>query len=69
MPGGDGTGPLGQGPVSGRGRGYGVNRQRKGGGTISQCVCPQCGAKIPHWQGIPCSTIPCPKCGTKMARR
>ena len=69
MPGGDGTGPLGQGPRGGMGRGgrrgmRGGNRQ----GPAGFCVCPGCGEKIPHKAGVPCSSADCPKCGTRMVR-
>ena len=31
------------------------------------CVCPECGATIPHKErGMPCSTKTCPKCGSVM---
>ena len=74
MPGRDGTGPLGQGPVSGgrAGTGRGGGRGRMGenmaAGPGGYCVCPQCGEQVPHQQGTPCSSISCPKCGLKMVR-
>ena len=63
MPRGDGTGPRGQGPRTGRGlggRGYGRGMGRGGGkgrmegcglGPGGYCVCPFCGA--PHQAGTP----------------
>ncbi|MBN1412360.1 MAG: hypothetical protein JW969_16050 [Spirochaetales bacterium] len=73
MPGKDGTGPSGFGPGSGRGNGYGRNHGRQGGygpdaGITGSCVCPACGEKITHRQGVPCYKEHCPKCGTKMIR-
>ncbi len=74
MPGGDGTGPLGQGPVTGRGLGRGgsgrgrMDGNRPGAGPSGYCVCPSCGAKAAHTAGVPCYSINCPKCGTKMVR-
>lgn len=72
MPRGDGTGPTGQGPVSGGGMGKGIGRGRMGGsmaaGPGGVCVCPKCGEKVIHQVGTPCSTINCPKCGAKMVR-
>jgi len=73
MPLGDGTGPEGRGPGTGRGIGFGGGRGRMGGdkpgsGPAGNCVCPQCGATVPHTRGIPCYTKKCPKCGTRMTR-
>ena len=73
MPRGDGTGPMGQGPGSGRGLGRGGGQGRGGGnrpgaGLGGFCVCPSCGAKVPHQQGFPCYSVNCPKCKTKMVR-
>jgi len=75
MPGGDGTGPFGQGPGTGRGMGrrisgeMGRNRgNRAGAGPSGNCVCPKCGAKIPHEAAVPCSSVRCPKCNGLMIR-
>ncbi|MBN1435969.1 MAG: DUF5320 domain-containing protein [Sedimentisphaerales bacterium] len=77
MPRGDGTGPAGQGPRTGRGqnannRPQGQGRGRLGGpfaaGPGGNCVCPQCGAQAPHVAGQPCSQMKCPKCGIAMTR-
>jgi hypothetical protein len=71
MPGGDGTGPAGQGAGTGRGMGRGGDRGRMGGqgiGPGGKCVCPGCGAEIDHKIGVPCYEMVCPKCGTKMVR-
>ncbi|HIE17086.1 MAG TPA: hypothetical protein EYP71_02715 [Dehalococcoidia bacterium] len=75
MPRGDGMGPpWGSGPGTGRGLGRGakgVGRMggtRPGAGPSGQCVCPNCGEKLPHRAGIPCYNMDCPKCGTKMIR-
>ncbi len=54
----------------GRGGGRGRNR-RPGGfglGPAGECVCPQCGAKVPHQLGVPCYQQKCPKCGATMTR-
>jgi hypothetical protein len=79
MPRGDGTGPMGQGPRSGRGMGgagmgSGTGRGRLGGsrpgsGIGGYCICPQCGAKVSHQQSAPCYSINCPQCGTKMIKQ
>lgn len=82
MPGRDGTGPAGQGPRTGRGIGIpkigrqtGSKRPGRMGGTKAgsgpggQCVCPSCGAKVPHQVGVPCNQSKCPKCGTPMVRQ
>ena len=73
MPRGDGTGPRGQGPVTGRGiSGQGQVGQGLGGGfTVGSggyCVCPNCGEKAPHQWGQPCYEQRCSKCGTGMTR-
>ena len=64
MPNLDGTGPLGQGPRTGRGRRL-VGRGQGLGGS-ADCVCPKCGEKVPHARGIPCLQTKCPKCETPM---
>jgi hypothetical protein len=75
MPFGDGTGPLGQGPRTGRGMG-GQGRGGGGGGGRNNyvgpggyCVCPGCGATLPHQTGTPCSARTCPNCGQRMVRQ
>ena len=75
MPRGDGTGPpWGSGPGTGRasgvsGKGAGRMRgTRPGAGPGGECVCPTCGARVPHQAGTPCYNVGCPKCGTKMVR-
>lgn len=71
MPRGDGTGPRGQGPRTGRGMGKGGGRGRRGGfaaGPEGYCVCPNCGEKETHQLGVPCYEKQCPKCGTAMTR-
>jgi hypothetical protein len=74
MPFGNGTGPTGKGPGTGRGIGRGgggrgrMGGNRPGAGPVGNCVCPSCGARIPHKRGIPCYSVSCPKCGSKMVR-
>jgi len=75
MPRGDGTGPPGGGgPGTGRGVGQGgqgkgrMGGTRPGAGPSGNCVCPSCGAKLPHQVGISCYNLSCPKCGAKMVR-
>jgi uncharacterized protein len=65
MPGRDGTGPSGQGPVGGR-RGAGMGRGTRG--SNGYCVCPKCGEKVLHQQGTPCSSLKCSKCGSGLVR-
>ncbi len=55
--------PQGYGQVAGPGRG-----QRGGKGPQGECICPNCGFRIPHKRGIPCFEEKCPKCGTTMVR-
>jgi len=75
MPGGDGTGPMGQGAMTGRGqKGRGQGGQGQGGrragfaGPEGACRCPACGYEQPHQVGVPCNQTKCPKCGTFMVR-
>lgn len=63
MPRGDGTGPQGKGPRTGRGMGG-----RRGAGPDGYCICPNCGKKEPHEIGKPCIERQCPDCGTNMVR-
>ncbi len=61
----------GKGGGSGRGSGKGAGKGRMGGfglGPGGFCVCPNCGEKVSHAQGIPCNKMKCPKCGTVMTR-
>jgi DNA-directed RNA polymerase subunit RPC12/RpoP len=41
---------------------------RPGSGPGGNCVCPKCGAKLTHPQGVPCYNLSCPKCGAKMVK-
>jgi len=65
-------------PLFGLGKGFGWQRhgrmrevlkeaQAKGPG--GDCVCPQCGFKVEHKRGVPCTLRKCPQCGTFMIRR
>jgi DNA-directed RNA polymerase subunit RPC12/RpoP len=67
MPNRDGTGPRGQATGRGTGRGAGGGN-RSGLGAEGNCVCPNCGLKMLHKTGTPCSSQTCPECGTKMVR-
>ncbi len=63
-------GGMGQG---GRSRGQGgQGRGRMGGplagGAAGACLCPKCGHRESHEQGVPCVQKQCPKCGTAMTR-
>ena len=64
MPRGDGTGPP-QGPG---GRGGRMGGTRPGTGPGGNCVCPNCGTRVPHQRGTPCYNLNCPKCGAKMVK-
>lgn len=78
MPNKDGTGPLGKGSMTGKGRGKtggggqsGTGRGRMGGqglGVGGECQCPKCGTKAPHKRGTPCVEQICPQCGSTMVR-
>ncbi len=70
MPRGDGKGPAGQGPGTGRGMGQGGGGRGDGSGRGpgGNCICPECGEKVPHEAGRPCYDKKCPKCGGTMTR-
>lgn len=60
---------LGQGSGKGLGSGGGKGRNKGGGfGVGGYCVCAKCGEKVPHQQGVKCTTLKCPKCGNTMIR-
>ncbi len=68
MQGGSGGG-RGSGGGQGRGQGGGMGKGGgRGVGPGGNCVCPQCGASMPHKRGVPCYEIKCPKCGAVMNR-
>ena len=57
--------------ATGAGRGPGGGRGRMGGkglGPGGECVCPKCGTRAPHQQGIPCYQQLCPQCNAPMTR-
>ena len=69
-PGGGAGGGQGRGQGGG-GQGRGMGGGRGGGfrpGPGGSCVCPACGQKTPHQQGIPCFEVKCPGCGAVMTR-
>jgi hypothetical protein len=58
-------------PGGGRGLGRGGGRGRNDGGALGTggfCVCAKCGEKVPHQQGVKCTTLKCPKCGNTLVR-
>ncbi len=44
--------------------------RNKGGayGLGGFCICVKCGTKVPHQQGVKCTTLKCPNCGHVMVR-
>ncbi|NLN60371.1 MAG: hypothetical protein GX147_06655 [Deltaproteobacteria bacterium] len=67
------NGRRGGGMGQGGGRGRGGQRAGRAGGMFAAgsggfCVCPQCGKKEPHEQGMPCFQRRCPDCGVNMIR-
>lgn len=59
-----GRGGSGQGGGRGMGRGGGRSL-----GPDGECVCPSCGATVPHQKGQPCYSMQCPACGSNMTRK
>ena len=39
-----------------------------GRGPSGDCLCPKCGARLPHVKGTPCRDLRCPDCGSAMVR-
>jgi len=69
----------GQGAGSGQGGGRGKGRCQGGrgkgpmgitgaGSVTTTCLCPKCGHRENHQQGVPCTQKTCPQCGTAMTR-
>jgi len=61
----------------GWGKGFGWQRRgrlknkleaAKGAGPGGFCVCPQCGYKVSHQRGVPCSEMFCPYCQIPLKR-
>jgi predicted RNA-binding Zn-ribbon protein involved in translation (DUF1610 family) len=64
-------GGRGMGLGEGRGLGRGGGRGRNKGGAYGPdgyCVCAKCGTRVPHEQGVKCTTLKCPQCGHTMIR-
>ena len=72
MPNRDATGPMGEGPYTGRrglGRGWGRGFGRGFFGRRNagkECICPECGYKQPSERAVPCTEKKCPKCNATM---
>ncbi len=69
--GGRGAG-QGGGMGSGRGGGQSGGRGMGGGRGLGQggnCICPKCGAVVPHQSGTPCNAMQCASCGTTLTRQ
>jgi len=67
------AGGYAQGDSRAMGRGMGAGRRwgRGGGrglGPAGECVCINCGAKVPHQAGFPCFELQCPRCAGAMRR-
>jgi hypothetical protein len=62
-----------QGPGSGQGGrrrcGQGAGQRNSPGISAGDtCLCPTCGHREIHEQGVPCTQKACPKCGASMTR-
>ncbi|OGD53786.1 hypothetical protein A3J78_02565 [Candidatus Beckwithbacteria bacterium RBG_13_35_6] len=60
------------------GKGFGWQRKGKfkgeiekasGSGPGGDCACPECGYKIIHQRGMPCSGLQCPNCKINLERK
>jgi len=51
-----------------KGRFEGKIEEARGSGPDGYCVCQNCGYKMPHERGVPCSTLQCPKCKINLVR-
>jgi hypothetical protein len=51
-------------------KGSGLNEEyeRFGLGPDGYCVCPDCGYRIKHQRGVPCTSLKCPNCSTPLKR-
>lgn len=67
MPGKDGSGPFGMGPVAGE---AGVRGQLGGPVVVPMryCFCPKCGEKASHTTGVSCNSLKCPQFGSSLIR-
>lgn len=45
-----------------------TEKHRHDMGAGGLCLCPKCGEKIQHQDGIRCQDESCPQCGAKMLR-
>ena len=59
---------AGRGRGLGRGGGRGLGRCGGGYGPVGTCICPKCGYRAPHQQGIPCPELKCPHCNVPLVR-
>ena len=41
---------------------------RHGLGPGGTCLCPKCGARLPHRRGVRCEEERCPQCSARMLR-
>lgn len=45
-----------------------TEKTEEGKGPEGNCVCPECGYKIKHERGVPCSNTKCPNCEVNLER-
>jgi hypothetical protein len=49
-------------------KGSGLSKEYAGLGPGGYCVCPDCGYRIKHQRGMPCTSLKCPSCNTPLKR-
>lgn len=65
----NGMGNRGGGRGRSGGRGMGRMGGKAAGGPAGECLCPRCGYREAHEQGVPCTQKQCPNCQVPLIRK